>query len=132
MAVEKKYTKDQILEKYLNIAYFGAGAYGVEAAAKRFFGVTAAELNLPQAATLAGAVQDPNSTDPNLGKKNRALLLDRRNVVLNRMAELRQDHAGGGWRRRRPRSSATRAPRCPAGARPANTRTSASTSATRS
>ncbi|SNS81210.1 Transglycosylase, partial [Streptosporangium subroseum] len=42
MAVEKKYSKDQILEKYLNIAYFGAGAYGVEAAAKRFFGVTAA------------------------------------------------------------------------------------------
>ncbi|MFD2350111.1 transglycosylase domain-containing protein [Nonomuraea ferruginea] len=41
MGVEEKYTKDQILEKYLNIAYFGAGAYGVEAAAKRFFGVRA-------------------------------------------------------------------------------------------
>ncbi|AWS46509.1 transglycosylase domain-containing protein [Streptosporangium sp. 'caverna'] len=88
MAVEKKYSKDEILEKYLNIAYFGAGAYGVEAAAKRFFGVTAADLTLPQAATLAGAVQDPNSTDPNLGKKSRALLLNRRNVVLNRMADL--------------------------------------------
>ncbi|WP_239514379.1 transglycosylase domain-containing protein [Streptosporangium sp. 'caverna'] len=90
MAVEKKYSKDEILEKYLNIAYFGAGAYGVEAAAKRFFGVTAADLSLPQAATLAGAVQDPNSTDPNLGKKSRALLLNRRNVVLNRMAELKK------------------------------------------
>ncbi|WP_371782265.1 transglycosylase domain-containing protein [Streptosporangium subroseum] len=90
MAVEKKYSKDEILEKYLNIAYFGAGAYGVEAAAKRFFGVTAADLTLPQAATLAGAVQDPNSTDPNLGKKSRALLLNRRNVVLNRMAELKK------------------------------------------
>ncbi|MEV0613096.1 transglycosylase domain-containing protein [Nonomuraea sp. NPDC050404] len=88
MGVEKKYSKDQILAKYLNIAYFGAGAYGVEAAAKRFFGVSAADLTLPQAATLAGAVQDPNATDPNLGKKQRERLLNRRNVVLDRMAEL--------------------------------------------
>ncbi|WP_308168879.1 transglycosylase domain-containing protein [Nonomuraea sp. NEAU-A123] len=88
MAIEEKYTKDQILEKYLNIAYFGASAYGVEAAAKRFFGVHASELSLAQAATLAGAVQDPNQTDPNLGKKYRQRLLDRRNVVLARMAEL--------------------------------------------
>jgi membrane peptidoglycan carboxypeptidase len=88
LGVEKKYSKDQILEKYLNIAYFGAGAYGVEAAAKRFFGVKAADLTLPQAATLAGAVQDPNATDPNLGRKHRERLLNRRNVVLNRMAEL--------------------------------------------
>ncbi|MGW5157393.1 transglycosylase domain-containing protein [Nonomuraea wenchangensis] len=88
MGVEKKYTKDQILEKYLNIAYFGAGAYGVEAAARRFFGVHAARLTLPQAATLAGAVQDPNATDPNLGREQQARLLKRRNVVLDRMAEL--------------------------------------------
>ncbi|MEU6424940.1 transglycosylase domain-containing protein [Microbispora sp. NPDC046973] len=88
MGVEQKYSKDQILEKYLNIAYFGAGAYGVEAAAKRFFGVDASELTLPQAATLAGAVQDPNATDPNLGKTSRDRLLKRRNVVLDRMAEL--------------------------------------------
>ncbi|NJP94112.1 penicillin-binding protein [Nonomuraea sp. FMUSA5-5] len=90
MAVEEKYTKDQILEKYLNIAYFGAHANGIEAAAKRFFGVKASELNLVQAATLAGAVQDPNATDPNLGKKQRAKLLSRRNVVLDRMAELKK------------------------------------------
>ncbi|MFG1617225.1 transglycosylase domain-containing protein [Nonomuraea wenchangensis] len=90
MAVEAKYTKDEILEKYLNIAYFGAGAYGVEAAAQRFFGVSASKLTLSQAATLAGAVQDPNATDPNLGKKQRAKLLDRRDVVLNRMAELKK------------------------------------------
>nr|WP_189181269.1 transglycosylase domain-containing protein [Microbispora rosea] len=88
MGVEQKYTKDQILEKYLNIAYFGASAYGVESAAKRFFGVSASELTLPQAATLAGAVQDPNATDPNLGKTSRDRLLKRRNVVLDRMAEL--------------------------------------------
>ncbi|MEV4218955.1 transglycosylase domain-containing protein [Nonomuraea sp. NPDC049725] len=88
MAIEEKYTKDQILEKYLNIAYFGASANGVEAAAKRFFGVSASELDLAQAATLAGAVQNPNRTDPNLGRKQRAALLERRNIVLNRMAEL--------------------------------------------
>ncbi|MEU8275431.1 transglycosylase domain-containing protein [Microbispora bryophytorum] len=88
MGVEEKYSKDEILEKYLNIAYFGAGAYGVEAAAKRFFGVSASELTLSQAATLAGAVQDPNATDPNLGKTSRDRLLKRRNVVLDRMAEL--------------------------------------------
>ncbi|MGW3352699.1 transglycosylase domain-containing protein [Nonomuraea rubra] len=88
MGIEEKYTKDEILAKYLNIAYFGASAYGVEAAARRFFGVSAADLTLPQAATLAGAVQDPNATDPNLGKQQRERLLERRNVVLDRMAEL--------------------------------------------
>ncbi|WP_214107571.1 transglycosylase domain-containing protein [Acrocarpospora catenulata] len=88
LAVERKYSKDQILEKYLNIAYFGAGANGVEAAAKRFFGIPASRLNLPQAATLAAAVQLPTATDPDRGKESRARLLERRNVVLNRMAEL--------------------------------------------
>ncbi|MFG6201543.1 transglycosylase domain-containing protein [Nonomuraea sp. JJY05] len=88
MGVEEKYSKDEILRRYLNIAYFGAGANGVEAAARRFFGVSAADLNLAQAATLAGAVQNPNRTDPALGKQARKLLLDRRNVVLDRMAQL--------------------------------------------
>ncbi|WP_229811360.1 transglycosylase domain-containing protein [Streptosporangium pseudovulgare] len=88
MAVEKKYTKDQILEKYLNIAYFGAGANGVQAAAKRFFGRSAARLTLWQAATLAAAVQSPNDTDPSRGAAYRKRLLERRDVVLNRMADL--------------------------------------------
>ncbi|WP_308164084.1 transglycosylase domain-containing protein [Nonomuraea sediminis] len=88
MAIDKKYSKDQILEKYFNIAYFGAGAHGVQAAAKRFFGKSAADLDLAQAATLAGAVQNPNRTDPNVSKQSRALLLARRNVVLDRMAQL--------------------------------------------
>ncbi|WP_245898888.1 transglycosylase domain-containing protein [Nonomuraea indica] len=88
LAVEQKYTKDQILEKYLNIVYFGDGANGVEAAARRFFGIPAARLNLAQAATLAGAVQDPNRTDPGRGRKARELLLERRDVVLDRMAQL--------------------------------------------
>ncbi|WP_231509570.1 transglycosylase domain-containing protein [Streptosporangium roseum] len=90
MAVEQKYSKDQILEKYLNIAFFGARANGVEAAAKRFFGVPAAKLTLSQAATLAAAVQSPNSTNPDAGKKAQRLLLERRNLVLDRMAELKK------------------------------------------
>jgi membrane peptidoglycan carboxypeptidase len=88
MAIEEKYTKDEILEKYLNISYFGAGAYGIQAASKRFFGKSAAKLSLVEAATLAGAVQNPNLTDPNLGKDSRARLLARRNLVLDRMAQL--------------------------------------------
>ncbi|MEU8249027.1 transglycosylase domain-containing protein [Nonomuraea sp. NPDC048916] len=88
LALEKKYTKDQILEKYLNIAYFGAGAHGVEAAARRFFSTTAADLTLTQAATLAGAVRMPYSTDPSLGKAKQARLKERRDIVLDRMSGL--------------------------------------------
>lgn len=88
LALERKYTKDQILERYLNIAYFGAGAFGVQAAAQRFFGVDAADLTLTQAATLAGAVRTPYDTDPSLGQEHRDRLRERRDLVLSRMAEL--------------------------------------------
>ncbi|MFC7645944.1 transglycosylase domain-containing protein [Streptosporangium lutulentum] len=88
LAIEEKYTKPEILERYLNISYFGAGAYGIQAAAKRFFGKPASKLNLAEAATLAGAVQNPSKTDPNASKESRQRLLDRRNLVLDRMAEL--------------------------------------------
>ncbi|WP_083958635.1 transglycosylase domain-containing protein [Herbidospora mongoliensis] len=90
LSVEEKYTKDEILGKYLNIAYFGAGAHGIQAAAKRFFNVSASKLTLPQAATLAAAVRLPTSTDPEGGKSNRDELVARRNVVLDRMAELKK------------------------------------------
>ncbi|MGW4472119.1 transglycosylase domain-containing protein [Nonomuraea sp. NPDC004354] len=88
LALEDKYRKDEILERYLNIAYFGAGAYGVEAAARRFFSTTAGSLTLAQAATLAGAVRLPYTTDPSLGPERRARLLERRDIVLDRMASL--------------------------------------------
>ncbi|WP_308168395.1 transglycosylase domain-containing protein [Nonomuraea sp. NEAU-A123] len=88
LAMEEKYRKDEILEKYLNIAYFGAGAHGVEAAARRFFSTTAARLTLTQAATLAGAVRVPYSTDPSLGDRQQARLRQRRDIVLDRMAEV--------------------------------------------
>ncbi|MBB4704751.1 transglycosylase domain-containing protein [Sphaerisporangium siamense] len=89
MGLERKYTKDQILLRYLNIAYFGGGAFGVEAAARRFFGVPASALTLAQAATLAGAVRTPFVTDPTLGTEHQSELLTRRNLVLDRMSQLR-------------------------------------------
>jgi membrane peptidoglycan carboxypeptidase len=87
VTLEKNLTKNQILEGYLNLVYFGGQAYGVEAAARHFFGVSAAKLNLPQAATLAGLVQLPSETDP---IKSPARALARRNVVLDRMRALNQ------------------------------------------
>jgi len=82
LALERRFDKAEILERYLNIVYFGAGAYGVEAAARRYFSKTAAELTLPEAATLAGIVQQPVAFDP---LRNPELSQKRRDVVLNRM-----------------------------------------------
>ncbi len=85
IALEQKLTKDQILERYLNLAYFGDGAYGVEAAARHYFDRTAAQLSLPQAAMLAGLVQSPDADNP---VDHPRAGIARRNVVLRRMAEL--------------------------------------------
>ena len=60
-AIEKKYSKNDILIGYLNLANFGGTTYGIEAAANRYFGVSAKNLSLAQAATLAGMVQNPNA-----------------------------------------------------------------------
>jgi membrane peptidoglycan carboxypeptidase len=87
VALEKKLTKDQILERYLNIANFGDGAFGVEAAARHYWrGATAQKLTLAQAATLAGIVKNPSRYDPTNddGKPGKA----RRDLVLNRMLQL--------------------------------------------
>ena len=62
--LEHKYSKDRILELYLNRVYFGSGAYGVEAAAQRYFGKPARELTLAEAAMLAGLVQAPSRLAP--------------------------------------------------------------------
>ena len=64
LALERQYSKAEILTRYLNIVYFGRGAYGVQAAAQRYFAVDAADLTLPQAAMLAGLVQTPANDDP--------------------------------------------------------------------
>jgi membrane peptidoglycan carboxypeptidase len=81
--VEQELSKDEILTRYLNIAFFGSRSYGIEAAARTYFSTTAAELTLTQAALLAGIVQQPVAYDPT---NDPEAALGRRNVVLNRMA----------------------------------------------
>lgn len=85
IALEKNHTKDWILERYLNTAFFGAGAHGVQAAARRYFSKNASQLNFREAATLAGLVKSPNAYNP-IDNPERATT--RRNVVLDRMASL--------------------------------------------
>lgn len=82
IAVDKKYSKDEILEGYLNWVYFSNGAYGIESAASYYFGVHAKDLTLPQAALLAGVVNAPNAYDP---IKHPEASVERRNMVLNAM-----------------------------------------------
>jgi penicillin-binding protein 1A len=64
LALEWKFSKKQILELYLNKVYFGGGAYGIDAASRRFFGHSAAELSLPEAAIIAGLVKAPSHYSP--------------------------------------------------------------------
>ncbi|TCN41890.1 membrane peptidoglycan carboxypeptidase [Kribbella orskensis] len=85
VAMEKEFSKDQILERYLNLANFGDGSYGVQAAAQHYFRTTAKKLTLPQAALLAGLVKNPTGYDPTNDLKRAK---ERRDVVLRRMREL--------------------------------------------
>ncbi|TFV86464.1 transglycosylase domain-containing protein [Blastococcus sp. CT_GayMR16] len=85
LAMEQQYSKSEILTRYLNLVYFGQGAYGIQAAAQRYFSVNAVDLTLPQAAMLAGLVQTPSNDDP-LTDPERAR--ERRNQVLARMHRL--------------------------------------------
>ncbi len=80
--IERRYTKREILELYLNQVYFGSGAYGVEAAAQRFFGRHAQELTLAQSALIAGMPKAPSRYSPLVNPK---LALKRRRIVLNQM-----------------------------------------------
>jgi penicillin-binding protein 1A len=84
--LEHKFTKAQILELYLNRVYFGAGAYGIEAAAQRYFGISARQLTLPEAAMLAGLVQSPSRLAPNHNPEG---AVRRAAVVLADMADLK-------------------------------------------
>lgn len=84
MQMERIYSKDEILEMYLNYVYFGAGCYGIEAAALNYFGVSAEELSIAQAADLAGILKSPSTYAPHLNKE---ASLKRRNTVLRLMYE---------------------------------------------
>lgn len=82
MRVEQLYSKDEILDLYLNNVYYGAGAYGVEAAARTYFGKSAADLDLSQSALLAGLPQLPSAYSP-FAHPDRAI--ERRDEVLDAM-----------------------------------------------
>jgi membrane peptidoglycan carboxypeptidase len=83
--LETKLTKKQILQNYLNIVYFGDGAYGIEAAARRIFNTSPAKLDLAQAALIAGIVQSPDADNPIGGDKAKARV--RQLYVLNAMVK---------------------------------------------
>lgn len=82
LVIEQQFTKEQILETYLNHIYFGCGIYGIEAASQRFWGIHATELNVAQAATLAGIVRSPGRYCPLIAPEN---AIKRRNLVLGLM-----------------------------------------------
>ncbi|MEV0538021.1 transglycosylase domain-containing protein [Kitasatospora sp. NPDC050463] len=82
--LEEELTKDQILTNYLNITYYGNGAYGVEAASQRYFSKSNRDLTIAEAATLAGLVQNPSAYDPKLHPQ---AAQTRRNVVIDKMLE---------------------------------------------
>jgi penicillin-binding protein 1A len=83
--LEDRFTKDEILTKYLNTVYFGQGAYGVQAAARTYFDVDAEDLTVAQSATLAGLVAAPNHFDPFVRRRS---AIGRRNVVLRLMRQM--------------------------------------------
>ncbi len=95
--IENEYTKEQILELYLNKVYFGDGLYGVEAASRGYFGKSAKDLAVDEAALLAGLIQSPSSYAPTV---NLERAVARRSVVLQTMVIVGRDRR----RHRRPRA----------------------------
>ena len=87
LRIERDFTKQQILEAYVNRIYFGSGCYGVETASLAYFGKNAAKLNLSEAAILAGLIRSPNRFSPLKNPEGAAL---QRNAVLDRMLELKK------------------------------------------
>ncbi len=85
LKIEKTNSKDQILAKYLNIAFFGENSYGIQIAAQTFFGVNANKLTVSQAALLVGLVKSPTSLDPFVAEQV-SDARDRRDLVISNMA----------------------------------------------
>lgn len=96
--LEKKYSKDKILELYLNDIYFGQGCYGIYTAAKKYFGKSPPELTLAECAMLAGIIKSPSLYDP---YKVPQAVMERRNLVLRKMNEqgyIKRAEAGAAMR----------------------------------
>jgi penicillin-binding protein 1A len=87
LRIERQFTKQQILELYVNRIYFGNGCYGIETASQAYFGKSASKLNLPEAALLAGLIRSPNRFSP---LKNPEGARIQRNVVLDRMVAVKK------------------------------------------
>src|SRR5215831_5662906 len=87
LRIEKQFTKQQILELYVNRIYFGAGCYGVETASQAYFGKSASKLNLPESALLAGLIRSPNRFSPLKNPEGAAI---QRDAVLERMVALKK------------------------------------------
>jgi Membrane carboxypeptidase/penicillin-binding protein len=91
LRIEHEFTKQQILELYVNRIYFGAGCYGVETASQAYFGKSASKLNLSEAAVLAGLIRSPNRFSPLRNPEGAAA---QRDAVLDRMMELKKISSG--------------------------------------
>jgi penicillin-binding protein 1A len=87
LRIEREFTKQQILELYVNRIYFGSGCYGVETASQAYFGKNASKLNLSEAALLAGLIRSPNRFSPLKNPEGAAL---QRDAVLDRMVALKK------------------------------------------
>jgi penicillin-binding protein 1A len=87
LRIEREFTKQQILELYVNRIYFGSGCYGVETASQAYFGKNASKLNLSEAALLAGLIRSPNRFSPLKNPEGAAV---QRDAVLDRMVELKK------------------------------------------
>src|SRR5437879_4730909 len=87
LRIEREFTKQQILELYINRIYFGSGCYGVETASQAYFGKNASKLNLSEAALLAGLIRSPNRFSP---LKNPEVAAIQRDAVLDRMVALKK------------------------------------------
>lgn len=81
---ERRYSKDEILETYLNRVYFGEGAYGIQSAAKTYFNKDASEISIEEGALLAALIQAPSAYDPYINPKDS---LRRRNVVIDKLTQ---------------------------------------------
>src|SRR6266481_3582370 len=87
LRIEREFTKQQILELYVNRIYFGTGCYGVETASQAYFGKNASKLNLSEAALLAGLIRSPNRYSPLKNPEGSAI---QRDAVLDRMVDLKK------------------------------------------
>ena len=84
LQIERMYTKEEILEMYLNTVYFGRGAYGIQAASEAYFGINAEELSIAQSAALAAIIKAPSAYAPHISPKNNKA---RRHYILDVMLD---------------------------------------------